>query len=99
MYRFTVVLTPEPEAGGFSVSVPALPGCFSQGDTFQSALDNIKEAIGLHIDGMLKDGEIIPPDVLPIVTSVDAERLEGKPLSEEQLAAIDGAPPWDGRTW
>ena len=99
MSRFTVVLTPEPEAGGFSATVPALPGCFSQGDTFESALDNIREAIGLHLGGMLKDGEAIPPDVSPIVTSIDAEPIDGEPLTEKQLAAIDRAPAWDGRTW
>jgi len=37
--------------GGFSVWVPALPGCASQGETFEEAMDNIKEAIGLYLDG------------------------------------------------
>lgn len=35
---------------GFSVAVPALPGCFSQGDTFEEARQNIEEAIRLYID-------------------------------------------------
>ena len=43
-YRFTVILEPE-EDGGYSVHCPALPGCSSQGDTLEEALDNIKEAI------------------------------------------------------
>ncbi len=38
MYRYTVVLTPEPVAGGYSVHVPALPGCFSQGETLDEAV-------------------------------------------------------------
>lgn len=37
------------EAGGFSVWVPSLPGCASQGETFEEALENIKEAIALYL--------------------------------------------------
>jgi antitoxin HicB len=40
----------EEEDGGYSVSVPALPGCFSQGDTFEEAKKNIEEAIRLYLD-------------------------------------------------
>lgn len=36
--------------GGFSVWVPALPGCASQGETFEEAMDNIKEAIALYVE-------------------------------------------------
>ncbi len=49
MNEFYVVFEQE-EDGGFSVSVPALPGCFSQGDTFEEALANIEEAIALYIE-------------------------------------------------
>lgn len=35
---------------GYSVAVPALPGCFSQGDTFEEARQNIEEAIRLYLD-------------------------------------------------
>jgi predicted RNase H-like HicB family nuclease len=37
--------------GGFSVIVPSLPGCVSQGDTFEEALKNIQEAIELYLEG------------------------------------------------
>jgi predicted RNase H-like HicB family nuclease len=47
--RFTVVLEQEPD-GGFVVSVPALPGCVSQGDTRDEALANIREAIDVYIE-------------------------------------------------
>lgn len=40
----------EEDAGGYSVSVPALPGCFSQGDDFEEAAKNITEAIELYLD-------------------------------------------------
>lgn len=36
--------------GGFSVWIPALPGCTSQGETFEEATDNIKEAITLYLE-------------------------------------------------
>jgi len=99
VYRYTVVLTPEPRAGGYSVEVPALPGCLSQGDTVDEALNNIREAIGLHTWGMRRDGEDLPEDVTPIVTTVDAAPLEGRPITPSEQAAIDNAPAWDGRTW
>lgn len=38
------------EEGGFTVYVPSLPGCVSQGDNLQEALKNIKEAIELYLD-------------------------------------------------
>lgn len=37
------------EDGGYSVWVPSLPGCTSQGDTFEEATENIKEALGLYL--------------------------------------------------
>ena len=43
--KFKVILKPDPEDGGFNISCPALPGCHTQGDTEQEAIDNIREAI------------------------------------------------------
>jgi antitoxin HicB len=42
---FKVVLRSDEEDGGFNVSCPALPGCHSQGDTEEEAIENIKDAI------------------------------------------------------
>lgn len=42
---FKVVVTPDPEDGGFIVSCPALPGCHSEGETLEEALENIRDAI------------------------------------------------------
>jgi len=58
-----VVLIPDPEAGGYTVIVPSLPGCVSEGDTVEEALANIKEAIELHIESMIAHGEEVPGDV------------------------------------
>lgn len=52
--NFIVVFEQE-EDGGFSVSVPSLPGCFSQGDTFEEATKNIREAIELYLEDEKKD--------------------------------------------
>lgn len=46
---FDVVLE-EDEDGVWIVSVPALPGCFTQGDTREAALEHAKEAISLHLE-------------------------------------------------
>ncbi|HTW70989.1 MAG TPA: type II toxin-antitoxin system HicB family antitoxin [Acetobacteraceae bacterium] len=48
-----------PDAG-YGVVFPDLPGCVSSGDSVQEAAANAAEALGLHIDGMLDDGERIP---------------------------------------
>ncbi len=60
--KFTVLLEPQDE-GGFTVTVPALPGCVSEGDTREEALINIKEAIELYIEILKEDGKPIPQDV------------------------------------
>jgi predicted RNase H-like HicB family nuclease len=43
--QFNVVIEEDPEDGGYVVHCPALKGCWSQGDTIEEALENIKEAI------------------------------------------------------
>lgn len=49
--EYNAVFTPEKE-GGFSVYVPDLPGCISQGETFEEAQKNIKEAIELYLESV-----------------------------------------------
>jgi predicted RNase H-like HicB family nuclease len=55
--KFNVVLTPA-EEGGYNVSVPALEGCFTQGQTEEEALENAKEAILCYLEGLEKLNEI-----------------------------------------
>ena len=57
---FTVVFEPDFEVGGFSVTVPALPGCVSEGDTYEEAVTNIREAIQCYVESLLKHNEEIP---------------------------------------
>jgi len=55
--KFIVVLKPA-EEGGFNVSVPALDGCFTQGESEEEALRNAKEAILCYLEGLEKVNEI-----------------------------------------
>lgn len=64
-YQFTVVI--EPDEQGFHAYVPALPGCHSFGDTVEEAQANIHEAIELHVEAMIEDGEAVPVQHDPIV--------------------------------
>ena len=58
--RFTVVMEKD-EDGIYVVTVPALPGCISDGRTVEEAMSNIKEVIRGFIEDMKSDGEPIPP--------------------------------------
>lgn len=52
--EYNAIFVPEDE-GGYSVSVPNIPGCLSQGDTFEEARANIKEAIELYLEDANED--------------------------------------------
>ena len=60
------IVLDEQEEGGYTVYVPALPGCISEGETVEEAIKNIKEAIELYLDIDIKDangGKIIDINV------------------------------------
>jgi predicted RNase H-like HicB family nuclease len=57
--KYTVVLQRESD-GGYVATVPALPGCVSQGDTRAEVLKNIEEAIELYLEDVRDAGEEIP---------------------------------------
>jgi predicted RNase H-like HicB family nuclease len=59
--RYTVVLEKEAD-GGYVASVPALPGCVSQGDSRSEALANIHEAIELYIEDCKSAGDPVPTE-------------------------------------
>lgn len=50
----------EQSVGGYTVTVPSLPGCISEGDTFEEARRNITDAIKLYLKDLSADGEEIP---------------------------------------
>jgi predicted RNase H-like HicB family nuclease len=59
MKRLTLPIIIEADSDGYSVSCPGLQGCYSQGETYEEAVENIKDAIRLHIEDRLADGEEI----------------------------------------
>ena len=61
MRKYRVILEHN-ESGGYTVTVPLLPGCISEGDTRKEALSNIREAIELYIESLKEDGEPIPTE-------------------------------------
>lgn len=62
--KFNIVLE-KAEEGGFNVTVPALDGCFTQGDTENEAIENAKEAILCYLEGLEKINQIkSKPDVI-----------------------------------
>jgi len=63
--KIRVVLEPS-DQGGYTITVPSLPGCISEGDTKEEALRNIREAIELYLEPVEDDGSFNP----------DAEQME-----------------------
>ncbi|MEI2415606.1 type II toxin-antitoxin system HicB family antitoxin [Orrella sp. JC864] len=89
--RYPVVLHTD-DGIRYGVTVPDLPGCFSAGDTFEDALESVKEAIDLHLEGLTEGGEDVPvprpiaehrgnPDFADgvwAVVDVDVSRFDGR---------------------
>ena len=61
MRTCTIVAEPEPD-GGYFVTVPALPGCFTRGRTIDECRVRAVEAIETHIAGLQSDGEPVPEE-------------------------------------
>ena len=61
MLKYTVILVPE-EEGGYSVEVPALPGCYTQGESRDEAISMAKEAIELYLESCKAHSEPIPEE-------------------------------------
>jgi antitoxin HicB len=70
MPRYTVLVYPD--EGNYSVVVPALDGCVTWGHTVDEALAMARDAIRLHLAGLVEHGEEIPEeDEPPLVATVD----------------------------
>ena len=74
MSRYSVLLQRDSEDPLYVVTVPALPGCFTQGAMVDQALDRVREAISLHVEGYVARGEPIPVEASsPLLTLVDVD--------------------------
>jgi len=67
MVRTYVVVLLREEDGGYVVTVPALPGCVTQGDNLPDALDRVREAILGHIETLQAHGEPVPEETPQVV--------------------------------
>ena len=71
-YQYTAVFEPAIE-GGFNVMFPALPGCFTFGNTFAEAKRMAEEVLGLYIEELLSEKEPLPlNDQKPIIKKISA---------------------------
>jgi len=59
--EFTVIFH-QAEEGGYWAEVPALPGCYSQGESIEETVKNIREAIEAHIEALKEEGQEIPEE-------------------------------------
>ena len=68
-YKFSVVIEKTEE--GYFAFCPELQGCYTQGETYEEIIENIKDVLKLHIEDRLKDGEKIPEFEMISLTSVE----------------------------
>jgi predicted RNase H-like HicB family nuclease len=68
-YRLSVIV--EKDADSYFAFCPELQGCYTQGESYEEALENIKDAIRLNIEDMIESGEDIP-----IIESISLTSLE-----------------------
>jgi predicted RNase H-like HicB family nuclease len=71
MRNLTLPIIVEGDSDGYFVSCPALQGCYSQGDTYEQAVANIKDAIRLHIEDRLANGEEVPEKLSVSLSTVE----------------------------
>lgn len=74
MYTYKIHLHKETE-GGFTVSVPALPGCITYGENIDEAIAMAKEAIELYIEELQDRGELVPDDSNTLEYSLYLEKV------------------------
>jgi predicted RNase H-like HicB family nuclease len=68
-YRFSVVI--EKDKDGYFAFCPGLQGCYTQGDNYEEALENIKDAITIHIEDRIEGGEEITQSETINLTSLE----------------------------
>ena len=75
IYNLKIRIEPS-EDGGYLAECPALQGCYTNGETFDKAVINIKEAIIVHLEDRIADGEPLPEEAdisEPVETLVSVE--------------------------
>jgi predicted RNase H-like HicB family nuclease len=73
MQKFTLPIIIEKDEDGYFVSCPVLQGCYTQGDTYEEAIENIEDAIRLHIEDRLANNEKIPSNILVSLATLEIQ--------------------------
>jgi predicted RNase H-like HicB family nuclease len=68
-YRFSVII--EKDKDGYFAICPELQGCYTQGDTYEEVIENIRDAIRLHIQDRIESGDEIPQPESVSLTSLE----------------------------
>lgn len=69
MTHYSLPIIIEKDADGYFAQCPALQGCYTQGDTYEEALANLKDAITLHVQDRVARGEAIErPELVSVAT-------------------------------
>jgi antitoxin HicB len=72
MKKYTIILEPDLEEGGYTVTVPALPGCITQGETVEQCIERAREAIAGYIEDLIANGEPVPEEIeRPQMVTID----------------------------
>jgi antitoxin HicB len=91
--RFKVILEwNEDDGGGYTVIVPALPGCITEGDTVEEAMNNAHEAITGYLEALKLQGveEAMNNAHEAITGYLEALKLQGKPLPKKDTRMFFG---------
>lgn len=71
---YTLVLDPDGDKGGFTVRVPTLPGCITEGETVEECVENARDAVKLYVEDLRASGEPVPTEtVRPQLIELDLE--------------------------
>ena len=68
-YKLSVVIEKDKE--GYYAYCPELQGCYTQGETYEEVIENIKDAIKLHIEERIASGEEVPQPEMTSLTSIE----------------------------
>ena len=86
MRTFTVLLIRDHDEPGYTVLVPELPGCQTEGETVEEALEMARDAITGHIEAMAMHDEDIPEEPAEVI--IASVEIEAAPASTSPAVAI-----------
>lgn len=73
MQKFQLPIVIEKDEDGYFAFCPVLQGCYTQGDSYEEAIDNIEDAIRLHIEDRIAGGESVPSSELVSLATLEVQ--------------------------